>query len=324
MKHGEKRILIIGASGQIGSDLTQELRKQYGTDKVIASDLRAGSHSESNNPFEILDVLDVVRLTQVVQKYEITEIYHLAAILSATGEKIPVKAWNINMEGLLNVLNVAKNNGVSKLFWPSSIAVFGPTTPMDNTPQRTIMEPNTVYGISKQAGERWVEYYAEKYQMDIRSIRYPGLISYATEPGGGTTDYAVDIYIQALKHGKYECYLSPNTSLPMMYMPDAIKATLQLMDSPEENIKVKSSYNVSALSFTPEEIATSIRKFIPEFEISYKSDFRQALADSWPNSINDDDARSDWNWSPDYNLDQMSENMIMNLRKQLKIREASL
>lgn len=321
MKHGEKRILIIGACGQIGSDLTQSLRNELGNDKVIASDLREGGDNLKNGPFEILDVLDLVRLTQVVQKYEITEIYHLAAILSATGEKIPVKAWNINMEGLLNVLNVAKNNGVAKIFWPSSIAVFGPTTPMDDTPQTTIMEPNTVYGISKQAGERWVEYYCNKYNMDIRSIRYPGLISYATEPGGGTTDYAVDIYINALKHGKYECYLSEDTALPMMYMPDAIKATLQLMDAPAESINIRSSYNVSAISFTPKEIAASIRKFIPEFEITYKSDFRQELADSWPNSIDDSQAREDWKWMPDFDLDQMSANMLENLRKQMEVKE---
>lgn len=317
MKHGEKRILIIGAAGQIGSDLTQELRRRHGNNKVIASDLKDHNESLKNGPFEILDVLDVVRLTQIVQKHEITEIYHLAAILSATGEKIPVKAWNINMEGLLNVLEVAKNNHVDKIFWPSSIAVFGPTTPMDKTPQATVMEPNTVYGISKQAGERWCEYYVNKYNMDIRSIRYPGLISYATEPGGGTTDYAVDIYHHALKTGHYECYLSEDTALPMMYMPDAIKATLDLMDAPKDDLTVKSSYNASAISFTPRQIAASIQKFIPEFTISYKSDFRQTLADSWPNSIDDSVARNDWNWQEDFDLDQMSEDMLKHLKEQM-------
>jgi len=317
MKHGEKRILIIGAAGQIGSDLTQELRRRHGNNKVIASDLKDHNESLKHGPFEILDVLDVVRLTQIVQKYEITEIYHLAAILSATGEKIPVKAWNINMEGLLNVLEVAKNHHVDKIFWPSSIAVFGPTTPMDKTPQATVMEPNTVYGISKQAGERWCEYYVNKYNMDIRSIRYPGLISYATEPGGGTTDYAVDIYHHALKTGHYECYLSEDTALPMMYMPDAIKATLDLMDAPKDDLTVKSSYNVSAISFTPRQIAASIQKFNPEFTISYKSDFRQTLADSWPNSIDDSVARNDWNWQEDFDLDQMSEDMLKHLKEQM-------
>lgn len=309
------KILIIGAGGQIGTDLTVELRKKYGLNNVISSDIRpASSPIHQEGIFEIIDVMDVVRLTQIVQKYEISQIYHLAAILSATGEKIPVKAWNINMTGLINVLDVAKNNGVSKIFWPSSIAVFGPSTPLDSTPQTTVMDPNTIYGISKLAGERWVEYYFEKYNIDIRSIRYPGLISHQAEPGGGTTDYAVDIYYHAIKTGHYECYLSEDTALPMMYMPDAIKATISLMESPNNQIDIRSSYNVGSMSFTPKEIASSIQKFIPDFTISYKSDFRQALADSWPNSVDDNKAREDWNWSPDFDLDKMTEDMLKNIR----------
>lgn len=313
------KILIIGAGGQIGTDLTVELRKKYGHNNVITSDIRPASSSiHQEGPYEILDVLDEVRLTQVVQKYEISQIYHLAAILSATGEKIPVKAWNINMDGLINVLNVSKNNGVSKIFWPSSIAVFGPNTPLDETSQYTVMDPNTIYGISKLAGERWVEYYHDKYDLDIRSIRYPGLISHQAEPGGGTTDYAVDIYHHAIRTGKYECYLSENSMLPMMYMPDAIKATINLMEAPAETIKVRSSYNVGSMSFTPKQIAESIQKHIPEFTISYKSDFRQALADSWPNSVNDSKATEDWNWQPDFDLDAMTKDMLENIGKKIK------
>ena len=313
------KILIIGAGGQIGTDLTVELRKKYGNNNVIASDIRpVNSVVHNAGIFEIIDVLDIVRLTQIVQKYEISQIYHLAAILSATGEKIPVKAWNINMTGLINVLDVSKNNGVSKLFWPSSIAVFGPSTPLDKTPQSTIMDPNTIYGISKLAGERWVEYYHQKEQLDIRSIRYPGLISYQAEPGGGTTDYAVEIYYHALKYGHYECYLSEDTSLPMMYMPDAIKATIGLMEAPISKIDIRSSYNVGAISFTPKEIAASIQKYIPDFTIMYKSDFRQALADSWPNSVDDSKSRADWNWEHDFDLDRMTKDMLDNIKLKIE------
>ena len=313
------KILIIGAGGQIGTDLCVELRKKYGQNNVIASDIRpVNTPVHQSGIFEILDVLDIVRLTQIVQKYEISQIYHLAAILSATGEKIPVKAWNINMTGLINVLDVAKNNGVNKIFWPSSIAVFGPSTPLDNTPQTTIMDPNTIYGISKLAGERWVEYYFQKDGLDIRSIRYPGLISYQAEPGGGTTDYAVEIYYHALKYGHYECYLSKDTALPMMYMPDAIKATIQFMEAPIESIDIRSSYNVGAISFTPEQIAQSIQKYIPNFKITYKSDFRQALADSWPNSVDDSKARADWDWSHDYDLDKMTKDMLDNIKVKIE------
>jgi nucleoside-diphosphate-sugar epimerase len=313
------KILVIGAGGQIGTDLTVELRKKYGNNNVIASDIRPVNSPVHNvGIFEILDVLDIVRLTQIVQKYEISQIYHLAAILSATGEKIPVKAWNINMTGLINILDVSKNNGVSKLFWPSSIAVFGPSTPLDNTPQTTIMDPNTIYGISKLAGERWVEYYYQKEKLDIRSIRYPGLISYQAEPGGGTTDYAVEIYYNALKYGYYECYLSEETSLPMMYMPDAIKATIGLMEAPISQIDIRSSYNVGAISFTPKEIAASIQKYIPDFTITYKSDFRQALADSWPNSVDDSKARADWNWEHDFDLDRMTKDMLDNIKVKIE------
>ncbi len=310
----KKRILIIGASGQIGTDLTSQLRATFGNHKVIATDIRDDDGTlGKDGPFEVLDAMDYEAIEDVVIRYEITDVYLLAAMLSATAEKFPMRAWNLNMNSLFNVLNLAKDKKIKKVFWPSSIAVFGPTTP-NNTPQKTVMEPSTVYGISKQAGERWCEYYFNKYGVDVRSIRYPGLISYKTLPGGGTTDYAVDIYHKALKHGKYICFLSKETTLPMMYIDDAIRATLTIMESPKEAIKVRSSYNLAGISFNPEEIAESVRKQVPNFEMSYAPDFRQEIADSWPQSIDDSEAQKDWGWKNNTSLEDMTSIMIKNLK----------
>lgn len=311
----KKRILIIGACGQIGTELTARLRELYTPHKVIASDIREGDDSMmSAGPFEILDATDYDALEDVVINYEITEVYLMAAMLSATAEKFPEKAWNLNMNSLFNVLNLAKDGKIEKIFWPSSIAVFGPSTPRENTPQKTIMEPTTVYGISKQTGERWCEYYFRKYGVDVRSIRYPGLISYKTMPGGGTTDYAVDIYHKAVKHNKYICFLNAETTLPMMYMDDAIKGTIDLMEAPSEQITIRSSYNLAGVSFNPNEIASSIQKLLPNFKIGYQPDFRQEIADSWPMSIDDSAARADWDWNHSYDLEAMSKIMIENLK----------
>ena len=312
----KKRILIIGACGQIGTELTHFLREKYGAHKVIASDIREGEEEMMNDgPFEVLDAMNYDALQDVVINYEITDVYLMAAMLSATGEKFPMKAWNLNMNSLFNVLNLAKEGKVNKVFWPSSIAVFGATTPKQDTPQRTVMEPSTVYGISKQTGERWCEYYNNKYGVDVRSIRYPGIISYKTLPGGGTTDYAVDIYHKALKHKNYICFLNAETTLPMMYMEDAIRATVGIMEADEKDIKIRSSYNLHAISFNPEEISESIQKHIPEFKISYEPDFRQEIADSWPQSIDDSQARDDWGWQHQYSLDEMTEKMLTNLKE---------
>ncbi len=311
----KKRILVIGACGQIGTELTAKLRQIYSPHKVIASDIREGDEElMKSGPFEILDATDYSAIEDVVIRYEISEVYQMAAMLSATGEKFPMKAWNLNMNSLFNVLRLGKEGKIEKIFWPSSIAVFGPTTPKEDTPQRTIMEPSTVYGISKQTGERWCEYYFNKYGVDVRSIRYPGLISYTTLPGGGTTDYAVDIYHKALKHHRYVCFLKAGTTLPMMYMDDAIKATIQIMEAPKEQIKTRSSYNLAGISFDPEEIAASIRKHIPDFTIEYKPDFRQEIADSWPSSIDDSEARADWGWEHEFTLESMTEIMLENLK----------
>ena len=311
----KKRILIIGACGQIGTELTNFLREKFGAHKVVASDIREGDDElMESGPFEVLDAMDYDAVQDVVINYEITDVYLMAAMLSATGEKFPMKAWNLNMNSLFNVLNLAKEGKVNKVFWPSSIAVFGSTTPKQDTPQRTVMEPSTVYGISKQTGERWCEYYNKRFGVDVRSIRYPGIISYKTLPGGGTTDYAVDIYHKALKHKNYICFLNAETTLPMMYMEDAIRATVGIMEADEKDIKVKSSYNLSAISFNPEEITESIKKHIPEFTISYEPDFRQAIADSWPSSIDDSKARNDWGWQHQYSLDEMTEKMLTNLK----------
>lgn len=307
-------ILIIGACGQIGSELTQKLREIYGVDQVIASDIRKGEQEVfQTGPFEIVDALNFDQVAAVINKYKIDEVYLMAALLSATAEKNPAFGWDLNMNSLFHVLNLAKEGKIKKVFWPSSIAVFGPTTPKYNTPQYTVMEPSTVYGISKQAGERWCEYYFNRYGVDVRSIRYPGLISWKTLPGGGTTDYAVDIYYKAVEDNKYTCFLSEKTELPMMYMDDAIRATIGIMQAPKENIKIRSSYNLSAMSFTPKQIAESIANIKPGFEISYEPDFRQAIADSWPSSIDDSEARKDWNWAHEYDLKRMTETMLHHL-----------
>jgi nucleoside-diphosphate-sugar epimerase len=306
-----KKILIIGASGQIGSELTMKLRETYGNDNVVASDLKEGGEElMQSGPFEIADATDAKRIEELVDSYKITDVYLMAAMLSATAERMPMKAWDLNMDSLFIILNMAKDRKIEKIFWPSSIAVFGPTTPKQDTPQRTIMEPSTVYGISKQTGERWCEYYFNKYGVDVRSIRYPGIISYKTMPGGGTTDYAIEIFHEALKTGTYESFLSEDTALPMMFMEDAIKATVDLMEAPKEKVKVRSSYNLSAMSFTPKELAAAIKSELPEFEISYVPDFRQGIADSWPGSIDDSDARKDWGWEHKYDLKELTLAML--------------
>ena len=308
----EDKILIIGSGGQIGIELAQELSLLYSAENVVVADLKP-IIALPNNPFEQLDVLNKDALFAIVKKHNIKQIYLLAALLSATGEQNPMFAWKLNMEGLFNVLDLAKEKHITKVYWPSSIAVFGPTTPRINTPQFTVMEPSTVYGISKQAGERWCEWYFRKFNVDVRSLRYPGLIGWKSTPGGGTTDYAVHIFHEAIKNKKYECFLSANTALPMMHMEDAIRATIEIMHSPAENIKIRGSYNLAGISFTPDQIASEIRKHIPEFRISYKPDFRQEIADSWPQSILDDEAKNDWNWSMKYDLSSLVENMLTNL-----------
>jgi len=309
------KILIIGACGQIGTELTKKLRSIYGVDNVIASDIRKLNIDVVNSgPFEVVNALDFNQIEHIVEAHQIEEVYLMAALLSATAEKNPAFAWDLNMNSLFHVLNLAKAKKIKKVFWPSSIAVFGPTTPRINTPQYTIMEPTTVYGISKQTGERWCEYYHNIYGVDVRSIRYPGLISWSTEPGGGTTDYAVDIYHKALKDGKYECFLSEETALPMMYMDDAITATVEIMQAPSDSIKIRSSYNLAGVSFTPKEIAAEIKKHIPDFTISYKPDFRQKIADSWPASIDDSAAQKDWNWKHKFDLASMTVEMLENLK----------
>ena len=310
------KILIIGACGQIGTELTQQLRKLYGNDNVIASDIRKLNNEVVNDGiFEVLNALDFNQIEHIIEKYQVEEVYLMAALLSATAEKNPAFAWDLNMNSLFHVLNLAKAGKIKKIFWPSSIAVFGPTTPRENTPQFTIMEPTTVYGISKQSGERWCEYYHNIFGVDVRSVRYPGLISWSTPPGGGTTDYAVDIYHKALSDGKFECFLSEETRLPMMYMDDAIRATIEIMRAPAEKIKIRSSYNLSGVSFTPKEIAQEIKKHIPDFTISYKPDFRQKIADSWPGSIDDSSARTDWGWKHNFDMDLMTIEMLENLQK---------
>ena len=312
-------ILLIGASGQIGTDLTMSLRTIYGASHVVASDIKSASTEVmESGPFEQLDIMDPVRLNEIVFKYKVTQIYLLAALLSATAEKNIELGWALNMRSLSHVLDLARHGKVKKVYWPSSIAVFGPTTPSINTPQHTIMDPNTVYGISKQAGERWCEYYYQKFGVDVRSIRYPGLISWKAKPGGGTTDYAVHIFHEAIKYGRYESFLSETTSLPMMYMPDAIRATLELMEAPADSIKIRSSYNVAGTSFNPAEIAAVVKQYIPHFEITYKTDERQAIANSWPQSINDSLAREHWNWKHEYDLGNMAEDMMLNLKKKYK------
>lgn len=316
MYNKEDKILIIGAGGQIGIELVQELSLLYGSSNVIAADLKPIAALE-NNPFEKLDVLDKSALLNVVKKHDISHVYLLAALLSATGEQNPMFAWKLNMEGLFNVLDLAKEKHISRVYWPSSIAVFGPTTPREHTPQYTVMEPSTVYGISKQAGERWCEWYYQKFGVDVRSLRYPGLIGWKSAPGGGTTDYAVHIFHEALKHKQYECFLSEDTALPMMHMEDAIRATIDIMHAPAEQIRIRGSYNLAGISFTPKTIAAEIRKHIPDFKISYKPDFRQAIADSWPKSIDDSEARKDWGWELKYDLTGLVDNMLKNLAQKV-------
>ena len=314
-----ERILIIGSSGQIGTELVMELRKMYGNENVIASDIRPSCKEVmESGPFEELDIMNQSLLISIVKKYKVTQVYLLAALLSATAEQNIELGWRLNMRSHSHVLDLAKDGLIKKIFWPSSIAVFGPTTPRENTPQYTVMEPNTVYGITKQAGERWNEYYFNKFGIDVRSIRYPGLIGWKASPGGGTTDYAVDIFHQAIQYGKYESFISENTGLPMMYMPDAIRATIELMEAPAEQVKIRSSYNLAGISFTPKQLAAEIKKHIPDFEMTYNPDFRQAIADSWPSSINDNYAQKDWGWELKYNLEKMTSNMMKNLIEKYK------
>lgn len=314
-----ENILVIGAAGQIGSELVTGLRKKYGEGNVFATDIKQPPKDIlKSGPFEILDVLDEKRLIHFVIRYKITQIYHLAAVLSGNAEKIPLQAWDINMKSVLNVLDLAKDvKDIKKVFWPSSIAVFGPTTPRFNTPQLTVMEPTTVYGISKLAGERWCEYYFRKYNVDIRSIRYPGLISYKTEAGGGTTDYAVEIFYDAIKTNKYECFLKEDAALPMMFMPDAIDGTIKLMEADADKLSIRSSYNLSGISFTPKELADEIKKIRKGFIITYKPDFRQSIAESWPASIDESVANKDWGYKHKYGLKEMTEIMLKEVHKKL-------
>ena len=311
-------ILILGACGQIGTELTLALREKYGNEHVVASDIRRSDLPElQNGPFEILDASDASAMRAVCEKYQVHTLYHLVAMLSATGEKFPMKAWDLNMQSLLHALELAREGVIQKIFWPSSIAVFGPTTPKENTPQQTIMEPSTVYGISKLAGERWCEYYYKKYGVDVRSIRYPGLISWKSQPGGGTTDYAVEIYYKAIEEGRYTAFLSEHRALPMMYMDDAIRATIELTEAPADQVKVRSSYNLAGISFDPVTIAASVAKYVDGFTMDCVPDFREEIAASWPASIDDSTAQADWNWTPEYDLDSMTQAMLENLKVKL-------
>lgn len=308
------KTLVIGAGGQIGTELVLALRQKKGNDTVIAADIKEyPAEALADGPYVQMDVLDRTLVRNYIIENQISEVYLLAALLSATAEKNPDFAWKLNMESLFTILDLGKEGYLKQIFWPSSIAVFGPTTPKTMTPQYTVMEPSTVYGISKQTGERWCEYYFNKFGVDVRSIRYPGLISYTSLPGGGTTDYAVDIFYQAKKHGKYECFLTEDTALPMMYMDDAIRATLELMDAPADQIKVRSAYNIAGCSFTPAELTVKIQKQLPEFTISYKPDFRQAIANTWPDSIDDAKARADWGWKEKYAVEELVAVMLENV-----------
>ncbi len=306
-------ILVIGAGGQLGSELTQGLRDHYSDATVIATDIREPSgHS---GEFEHLDATDAAALRRLLGRYKVTQVYHLAAMLSAKGEQDPQAAWRLNMDSLLNVLQAAVEFRIERVYWPSSIGVFGPMTPRDNTPQHTITDPTTIYGISKVSGERWCAWYHARHGLDVRSLRYPGLIGYKSRPGGGTTDYAVDIFFEAATHGRYRCFLREDTRLPMMYMDDAIRATIRLMEAEPERITVRSSYNIAAMSVTPGEIAAAIRRHMPEFEISYEPDYRQEIADTWPNSIDDSAARNDWGWQPCFGLEEVTADMLRRLRR---------
>lgn len=310
-----ERILVVGALGQVGRELLQALNLKFGIENVISSDIRQSQDIE--NQQEILDILDKDGLANLVKREKITQVYNLAALLSATAEKNIKFAWQLSIDGLFNVLDLAKEGLIKKVFWPSSIAVFGPTTPKENTPQNTIVEPNTVYGIGKQAGEQWCNYYNQKFGVDVRSIRYPGLIGYKSLPGGGTTDYAVDIFYEALRKGSYECFLSENSTLPMMYMEDAIRATVSIMEAPKEQIKIRTSYNLAGFSFSPADLAVAIKKHIPDFEISYKPDFRNDIAATWPASIDDSRARQDWGWKPNFTIEGLVEIMMRELKTRI-------
>ena len=309
----QTKILITGANGQIGRVLTEELRKIHGNDAILATDIT--KLPVTVEPFEFLDILNSQRLKEIVHDHHITQIYHLAAILSANGEWNPIKTWNINLNGLLSILEIAREKEMDKIFFPSTIAVFGNTTPRINTPQNVPLLPTTVYGMSKSTGELWCNYYNKRYGVDVRSLRYPGIIGWQSLPAGGTTDYAVEIFHAALKTGHYECFLDENTRLPMMYMHDAIKATIDLMESPKENIGIRYGYNLAAMSFTPAEIASEIQKHIPDFTISYKPDFRQEIASSWSESIDDSEARKDWKWQPSFDLASMTSDMLFHLKE---------
>jgi nucleoside-diphosphate-sugar epimerase len=311
----QDRILILGAGGQIGTDLVETLRENYGAGNVVATDLKAPTAQQLEaGPFEQLNALDGEATLEVIKKYGITQVYHLVAMLSATAEKMPMKGWDLNMQSLFNILEMAKEGHLKKVYWPSSIAAFGPTTPKTQTPQHTIMDPGTVYGISKLAGELWCDYYHKKYAVDVRGLRYPGLISYKGQPGGGTTDYAVDIFHKAIANEEYQCFLGPKTTLPMMYMPDAIKATIGIMEAPAEQVKLRTSYNVGSFSFNPQELYQAIQKEKPNFKMTYALDERDAIAQGWPQSINDAEARKHWGWQPEYSLDAMVKDMLKNLR----------
>ena len=315
-----KKILVIGSCGQIGTDLVLALRSKYGEKNVIATDLHEACPDKlSGGPYARMDILQREKVREFIISERVTEVYLLAALLSATAEKKPLFAWELNMEGLFTILELAREGFLNKIFWPSSIAVFGPTTPKENAPQTTIMEPSTVYGISKQAGERWCEYYHSNFGVDVRSIRYPGLISYSSLPGGGTTDYAVDIFYRAKIDKKYSCFLDENTALPLMYMEDAIRATIELMEAPQECITIRSSYNLSGFSCSPSEISHEIKKYIPEFKTDYVPDFRQKIAETWPDSVNDETARNDWNWQEKYDLQLLVKTMLENVDPQLLI-----
>jgi len=309
-----KKILVIGSSGQIGTELVEGLRDRFGAENVVASDIKEPQVAQ-NGPFAMVDAMDRRGIERIIEKHGITEVYLLAALLSATAEKDPAFAWKLNMESLLIILELAREGKLQKVYWPSSIAVFGPTTPKDNTPQHTIAEPSTVYGISKQAGEQWCAYYHQRYSVDVRSIRYPGLIGWKSAPGGGTTDYAVHIFHEAIKSGAYTSFLSENSTLPMMYMPDAIRATIDLMEAPAEQVKVRTSYNLAGISFSPKDIAAEVARHVPGFKMSYAPDQRQAYADSWPRSIDDSAARADWGWKPQYDLRSMVDEMMLHLRR---------
>ena len=312
------KILITGACGQLGSELTTKLRSIHGEEKVVASDIQEPKGPVTNGPFEHIDVMNKQALADVIEKYEITQVYHLAALLSAKAEQNIELGWKLNMEGLLNILNLAKEYSLDQVFWPSSIAVFGPDAPTKNTPQNTALNPTTVYGISKVAGEQWCSYYHNRFGVDVRSVRYPGLIGYKSMPGGGTTDYAVDIHHKALEQQSFSCFLEADSALPMMYMEDAVDATIQLMQANADDVKVRTSYNLSGISFSPAEIAEQIKTHIPEFEISYDPDYRQDIADSWPDSIDDSAAREQWDWQHSYDLEKMVRDMLQNLSQDTK------